>query len=110
MSLWRMSRGRKLGIGIALTLLMAWLYHGPFGAGERFAARIDAQARAELVRDEMTAVSARLERHPLTRIVVLSGPADDFQRGELLRRMAAIPGVSGARWDPNSLPVEQVPR
>ena len=29
---------------------------------------------------------------------MLSGPADDFQRGELVRLMSQVPGVSGATW------------
>jgi hypothetical protein len=100
----------KLAIGTALTLLITWAYYGPLGTADQFASRVEAEAHAKLVRDEMTAVSARLQRHPLTRVIILSGPADDFQRGELIRRMSTIPGVSGARWDPASLPVEQVPR
>ena len=46
----------------------------------------------------MTEVQARLERGPLTRRLILSGPADDFQRSELVRIMDGIPGVADARW------------
>ena len=41
----------------------------------------------------------RLLRDPLTRRVMMSGTADDFQRSELVRLMKDIPGVSGASWD-----------
>ena len=48
---------------------------------------------------EMPAVTAVLDRSPaLTRTLLLSGPADDFQRGELPRYMAVVPGVAEARW------------
>ena len=44
--------------------------------------------------------------------LVLSGPADDWQRGELVRLFSQVPGVSGATWsgDDPGLPlfVEEV--
>jgi cell division protein FtsX len=46
----------------------------------------------------MTKVHADLHRGPLTRRVLLSGPADDFQRSELARLIEEIPGVREARW------------
>ena len=36
--------------------------------------------------------AARLERGPLSRRMILSGPADDFQRTEMARIMAPGPG------------------
>jgi hypothetical protein len=39
--------------------------------------------------------------------MILSGPADDFQRAELVRILDDIPGVLEVRWDPASLPQEQ---
>jgi acyl dehydratase len=74
------------------------IWHGPVGTGERFAAQVERAARAELDRQEMTLVVARLERSPLQRRLVLSGPADDFQQRELVRIMGAIPGVADVRW------------
>jgi hypothetical protein len=74
------------------------LWHWPLGAGGRFANRVEATARAELKHQEMLGVSARLERAPLRRRLVLSGPADDFQQAELVRIMDELPGVSGVRW------------
>ncbi len=84
--------------GIGSTLALAALWHGPLGAGERLSRRIETAARAELELQEMTGVTARLERSPLRRRIVLSGPADDFQQAELVRIMDEMPGVSGARW------------
>ncbi len=93
-------------VGVAATLGFGALWHGPLGAGDGLAARADALARATLDYYEMTAVSARLERSPLSRTMVLSGPADRFQRGELVRILSDVPGVAAVRWDPASLPQE----
>ena len=74
------------------------LIHGPLGVGEGLATRIERYARAELNRQEMTQVQARVERGPIRRTVILSGPADDFQQGELVRIIGSLPGVSRVRW------------
>jgi len=92
--------------GAAATIAASALWHGPLGAGERLATRAEKIARATLDYYEMSAVSARLARHPLSRVIILSGPADDFQRSELLRIMRQVPGVNEVRWDPASLPQE----
>ena len=47
-----------------------------------------------------------MERSPLRRRVILSGPADDFQRGEIKRMVEAQPGVGEAIWSAASKPVE----
>ena len=86
--------------GIAATLAATAIWYGPLGAGERFATSVEHGTRAQLNFDEMTQVTARLQRGPLTRRLILSGPADDFQRGEIVRRMEALPGVGEAVWDP----------
>lgn len=101
-----MSRRLILLVGIAAVLGFTALWHGPLGAGERMTRQIEAQARLRLDHDEMYMIQARLERRPLTRRLILSGPADDFQRAELVRRLDAIPGVLDVKWDPNSLPQE----
>ena len=93
-----MKRNAILALGIAATIAETALWHGPFGAGDNLAAKVERTARAGLVRLEMPMVSARLERGPLSRRMVLAGPADDFQRSELVRIMDEIPGVSGVRW------------
>ena len=84
--------------GVAATLAIGALWHGPLGAGGRMGARVEAEARQMLVDWEMTAVSARVENAPLARQIVLDGPADDFQRSELKRLVKLLPSVSGARW------------
>ncbi len=93
-------------IGVAATLGVTALFHGPMGEGDAFAGSIEQAARAELDRQEMVQINARLERGPLRRTLVLSGPADDFQREELPKIMVKVPGVEAVRWDPASLPVE----
>lgn len=93
-------------IGLAATLGFSALWHGPFGAGEKLAQRVERDARIRLDSDEMYQVQARIQREPLARRLILSGPADDFQRGELVRRLDETPGVLEVRWDPASLPQE----
>ena len=97
----------KLLIGAIATLAVAELYHGPLGAAEQLENRIERAARAELDRNEMVQVQARLAEKPLTRTLILSGPADDFQRGALVEVMGELPGVDAVEWDPNSLPIER---
>lgn len=87
-----------VALGIAAALAAASLWHGPIGAADRFAERIDRTARAVIVRYEMTGVEAHIHHGPLTREVLLSGPADDFQRSELVRYMEQVPGVNSASW------------
>lgn len=99
----------RIGIfaaGIVATLAVTALWHGPLGAADRLAARVEASARAQLDRDEMTQVQARLQRGPLTRRLLLSGPADSYQRAELARRMGLLRGIDAVRWDAASLPGE----
>ncbi len=95
-----------LALGIASTLGATAIYHGPAGAGDRLATAIEKIARAELDRQEMVQVNAKLQRNPLRRTLVLSGPADDFQRSELVRIMGALPGVDAVGWDAAWLPAE----
>lgn len=105
-----MKRSHLLLIGIVATLTVAELYHGPLGASDRLEQRVEQAVRAELDRNEMGVIKAELKQRPLTRTVVLSGPADDFQRSELVRVLNQVPGVARVEWDPGSLPVEHFPR
>ena len=93
-------RHRRLffAAGAALSIAAAALWHGPLGAADRFTQRIEPFARAVLVDWEMEQVDAQLHREPLTRRLMLAGPADDFQRSQLALMMATIPGVSSATW------------
>lgn len=84
--------------GVAAAIACSLLWSGPMGAGQHFIDRLESDSRLTLDNYEMTAVEARLARSPLSRELVLSGPADDFQRSELVRIMATLPGVSKASW------------
>ena len=94
----RRKRTTALAVGAALSIAGAALWHGPGGAADRFTVQVERSARATLDYYEMIRVTARLHRAPLTRRLILSGPADDFQRSELVRIMGALPGVGRARW------------
>jgi hypothetical protein len=74
------------------------LWHGPIGAADRFTRSVEASAQETLANYEMTQVTARLHRAPLTRRLMLSGQADDFQRSELVLILSDLPGVSRATW------------
>jgi hypothetical protein len=87
-----------LALGVVLSLALAALWHGPLGAADRFTTRIEHNARAVLDHYEMTRVAAHLHHGPLSRRLVLAGPADDFQTTELVRLMSELPGVSSAQW------------
>jgi hypothetical protein len=93
---------RNLGLaaGLFVALALAALWHGPLGAADRFTNQVERSARRTLDAYEMTKVSARLHRAPLTRRLILSGPADEFQASELVRIMGSLPGVSRAQWKP----------
>jgi hypothetical protein len=94
----REQRYGALAIGVLVSVALAMLWHGPLGAADRFAADVERSARATLVYDEIPQVSGHLHRGPLTRRMILSGPADDFQRSELVRIMGGLPSVSSAQW------------
>jgi hypothetical protein len=103
-------RNAILALGIAAVLAETAIWHVPVGGGDRVAGKIESAARAELDRLEMRQVTARIERRPLRRRLVLAGPADDFQRGELLRIMDNITGVSGVRWATRPAPARSAAR
>ncbi len=91
-------RNRTLAAALIVTLILAIAVHGPIGRSDRFAAQVEREARAVLVRFEVGFVDARLARGPLRRELQLSGPADDFQRRELVRMFSELRGVQSARW------------
>jgi len=97
----RRMRYTALAIGMALSIGLAALWHGPIGGADRFSAEVERGLQKTLVYYEMPQVSAHLHHGPLTRRVSLSGQADDFQRGELVRLMDDVPGVSNTGWSPN---------
>ncbi|MFL6760052.1 hypothetical protein [Sphingomonas sp.] len=91
-------RNAALALGLFASLGLAALWHGPLGAAERVARTVERDAREALDYYEMTKVTAHLHRGPLTRRLILAGPADDFQTSELVRLMSQLPGVSRAQW------------
>lgn len=103
-----MRRKATVLVGAFVAVAAAEVYHGPLGAAQTLEQKIEQQARAELDRNEMFGVQAQLDDRPLSRTLILSGPADDFQRGELVRVMGELPGVAAVEWDPASLPSREV--
>ena len=95
----------KFLTGLAIALLAGWIGHGPLGQGQAFVDRLDALAKAEIGKAELSQVQVRFDRDPLRREAILSGQADQFQRegmGQLKGingRIRAVPGVSGVRWE-----------
>jgi hypothetical protein len=91
-------RNRLLAIGAGAAIALALLWHGPLGAADRFAAKVESDARLTLDNYEMWKVTAHLHRGPLSRRLLLAGPANDLQSSELVRIMGSLSGVSSARW------------
>lgn len=87
-----------LDVAILIAVLLSLVWSGPLGGGRQFIDSVEPAARKTLDYYEMTQVTARLGRAPLTRELILEGPADNFQRSELVRVMSQEPGVSGATW------------
>jgi hypothetical protein len=94
----RARRNLALAAGLIVAIALAMLWHGPLGAADRLTARVERSARHLLDYYEMSEIRAHLHQGPLTRRLILTGPADDFQTSELARIMGEIPGVSSARW------------
>ncbi len=99
-----MSPFLKFLIGLAATLLMGWLYHGPLGNGEALIGQLETQARAAVAEGEVPGVQVRLQRDPLSRVAILSGPANDFQREGMGQypgindRVREVEGITGIEW------------
>jgi ABC-type branched-subunit amino acid transport system permease subunit len=94
----RKNRYPLLAIAAAIVIAGAALWHGPLGAADRFTRQVERNARQALDYYEMARVAEHLHRGPLTRELLLSGTADDFQRSELVRLMSQLPGVSAVSW------------
>jgi hypothetical protein len=103
----RARRNTALAIGVGLSLALGAIWHGPLGGADRFSTRVEHQARFVLDHYEMTQIAAHLHHGPLSRRLILAGPADDFQTVELVRLMSELPGVSTAQWttEPAGLPL-----
>ena len=90
--------GRIIALALGGSIAAAAMWHGPIGAADAFATQVERNARETLHDWEMDQVQPRLGRNPLTRQLLLSGAADDFQRGGLVEIMSSIPGVGRATW------------
>jgi hypothetical protein len=84
--------------GIAAAIAAAVLWHWPLGGADQFSSRVERGARQALSYYDMNQVTAQLHRGPLSRRLILTGPADDFQRSELVRVLDQLPGVSSVSW------------
>jgi len=99
-----MRKPLKFLIGLALALVAGWVSHGPLGRGEAFVAELESGLQAVLADATVPGVTGRVQREPLARTAILSGPADRFQRegvGSLPgldERVLAVPGMGRARW------------
>jgi hypothetical protein len=98
---YRRKRLVSVSTGLAFAIAAAPLWSGPLGGADRFIAHVERNAREALDYYEMPKVTAHLRRGPLTRRLILTGPADDFQSRELVRLMSQLPGVSRAQWAPS---------
>ncbi|HKC03418.1 MAG TPA: hypothetical protein VKC17_08955 [Sphingomicrobium sp.] len=94
-------RSAVLGCGVLAAIAAAALWHGPLGGANQFTDRVERGARQALDYYEMTQVTARLQRGPLSRRLILTGKADDFQHSELVRVLDQLPGVSSVSWSAN---------
>jgi len=99
-----MPAAAKFLIGLAAVIMMGWLSHGPLGNGDALINTLETQARAAVAASGVQGVEVRLERDPLSRTAILSGPANDYQRegmGQfpgLNDRIGEIEGISSLRW------------
>jgi hypothetical protein len=94
----RRKRSFALAGGGAAILLLSWAWHAPLGTGDRFARTVERQTRQVLIDFEMEPIHAAVVRGPLRRSLVLAGPADDFQRFELVRILNDVTGVAEVHW------------
>ena len=97
-----MRRGKLIALGALATVGVAELWHGPLGAADALETKVERHARNLLDYYELPGVTAQMDEKPLTRRVILNGPADDFQRRALVEKLGALPGVNEVRWDPRS--------
>ena len=94
----RRRRNAAFAIGAVTSIALAAFWHGPLGGADRLVRDVERDVRATIVYNEIPQVSGHLHHGPLTRRIFLSGPADDFQRSELVRIIGEVPGVSSATW------------
>jgi hypothetical protein len=103
-------RTRLLLLGVALTVAVAELFHGPLGAAAELEASVEGKANRALAYFQLSGVTAELDDKPLTRRLILNGAADDFQRRASVELLGQVPGVNDVRWRPGSPVVRHWPQ
>ena len=99
-----MSPGVKFLIGLAAALAAGLISHGPLGRGESFIDALEARAKHRIRTTGLPGIEVRMQRDPLRRRAILSGPADRFQReGQgsypgINARIENIEGFSDLAW------------
>lgn len=99
-----MSRISKFLIGLAAALVAGLVAYWPLGMGQAFVDRLEAGARTMVARADVSGVTVQMQRAPLARKALLTGPANQFQRegmGSLPginQRVLAVPGMSRVEW------------
>lgn len=99
-----MSAAVKFVIGLAASILLAWLYLGPLGHGQSYIGALEARAAKVVADAEIPGVQVRLARDPPARTATLSGPADPFQRNGqgrlkgLTQLVDEVDGVARVHW------------
>lgn len=102
----------KILTGFAAALAAGGIAHGPLGLGETFVDRLDRDLQSVLANVAVPGVTGTVQREPLARTALLSGPADCFQRkgdasfGDgregtlpgLDRRALTVPGMGRVAW------------
>jgi hypothetical protein len=99
-----MSAAVKFVVGLAASILFAWLYLGPLGHQQSYIGELEARAGKVVADAEIPGVEVRLARDPPTRTAILSGPADPFQRNGqgrlkgLTERVDEVDGIARVHW------------
>lgn len=95
-----MNGSTKFLIGAGVTSLMAMASHSALGLGQDFAASLADKANAAIAAQQtVEGISAAALTDPsITRVIILSGTADEGDRAKLTALVKAIPGVKDVRW------------
>ncbi len=97
-----MANGRKLLLGILVTLLLAVLAHGPFNMGARFVDLLGTNAKAagQKLQGGAGLIVQNTTGSPLSRTVsIANGPKDANLRDEIGRAILnATPGAARIHW------------
>ena len=99
-----MTRMPKFLIGLAASLVVALVAYWPLGMGAAFVDRLEAGANIMIGRAAVPGVTVRMQRAPLARKALLSGPANQFQRDGmgslpgLNARVLIVPGMGSVEW------------